>query len=147
MALDFITGDSLLQFGELIIVLGGAGALIVKAVNTTIRKSSKVIIDDAFKEFSKTLDSQIEELTKKLDEHIKSSNAYNEKIERCLMNNSRERINQAREYYVRQGAISAHTMYTLDELYNSYKELGGNSFICGQMVELHQLPIVGDVCK
>lgn len=40
-----------------------------------------------------------------------------------------------------KGFIGAHTLFVMEELYNSYKELGGNSFIDRQMEDIRELEV------
>jgi len=135
-----ISVDTLITIGQFIIVIGGAVAIITKVITYTVNRVSKKILEDSFKQFSEKFSKDLERLSLKLSEYMEESSDCSDKIKRSLLSNSRERINQAHEYYMKNGYISVHTMYSIEEVYKCYVELGGNSFVENQIEDLRALP-------
>ena len=53
----------------------------------------------------------------------------------------RYQIVQAHDYFRSKGSIGKYSLSTLEELYKSYKELGGNGFVAGIMEEIREIPV------
>lgn len=134
---------------DLIIYLSGAVAaiaaavgIISKVVTRTIKKVSSAEIKKAMGECHDSVAEDISSLSKRLDEYIENSNQNDEVLKEALMNITRDRINQAHISYMRKKTIGSYSLATLDKLYESYKKLGGNSFIEREMDDIHRLKVV-----
>ena len=53
----------------------------------------------------------------------------------------KDRIVQAHDYFCGKGSIGKYSLSTLEELFEMYKQLGGNSFVESLMHEIRELDI------
>lgn len=53
----------------------------------------------------------------------------------------KDRIVQAHDYFCGKGSIGKYSLATIEELYQVYKDLGGNSFVESLMHEIRELEI------
>lgn len=70
---------------------------------------------------------------KLITSHVKANNA-------ATLAMLRDRIAQACRQYQERGSISAYEAYTLQEMYEQYKALGGNGYITAQFERTISLP-------
>lgn len=155
--------DIVIYICTLIASISGASIVIGKAIKKSVSSAAKEIIDERLKnsdeEYKKSIDgmedrmnkkinalqnsfdTQISEIHTQLDKLTKSQNDVNNKMKSALLASTRDRINQAHDYYMRKDFIGAHSLYIIEQLYESYKELGGNSFISDQMKDIHGLEV------
>lgn len=153
--------DIVIYICTLIASISGASIIIGKAIKKSVSSTAKEIIDERLKksdeehkksidemedrvnkkisDLQNSVDKQISEIRTKLDQLTKSQNDVNNKMKSALLASIRDRINQAHDYYMRKNFIGNHSLYIIEQLYESYKELGGNSFISDQMKDIHSL--------
>lgn len=155
--------DIVIYICTLIASISGASIVIGKAIKKSVSSAAKEIIDESLKKsdeehkksiyemedrmnkkisaLQNSVDTKISEIRTQLDKLTKSQNDVNNKMKSALLAITRDRINQAHDYYMRKDFIGAHSLYIIEQLYESYKELGGNSFISDQMKDIHGLEV------
>ena len=155
--------DIVIYICTLIASISGASIVIGKSIKKSVSSAAKEIIDERLKKsdeehkksidemedrmnkkinaLQNSVDTQISEIRTQLDKLTKSQNDVNNKMKSALLASTRDRINQAHDYYMRKDFIGAHSLYIIEQLYESYKELGGNSFISDQMKDIHGLEV------
>lgn len=136
-----ISLDTILYICGAIVTISGAAVIINKLLKKTIENTTKDSISKAMKDNQKILNCQIKELKCSLDNHISSNDNDNKVVRSALLSITRDRINQAHDYYMRKGFIGAHSLFAVEELYTSYKQLGGNSFVDRQMEDIRDLEV------
>lgn len=155
--------DIVIYVCTLIASISGAAIVIGKVIKKSVSSAAKEIIDERLKKsdeehkksiddmedrmnkkisaLQNSVDTQISEIRKQLDDLTRSQNDVNNKMKSALLASTRDRINQAHDYYMRKDFIGTHSLYIIEQLYESYKELGGNSFISDQMKDIHGLEV------
>lgn len=155
--------DIVIYICTLIASISGAAIIIGKVIKKSVSSAAKEIIDERLKKSDEehkksiddmedrmnkkisalqdSVDTQISEIRKQLDDLTRSQNDVNSKMKSALLASTRDRINQAHDYYMRKDFIGTHSLYIIEQLYKSYKELGGNSFIKDQMKDIHSLEV------
>lgn len=155
--------DIVIYICTLIASISGASIIIGKAIKKSVSSAAKEVIDERLKKSDEehkksieemedrmnkkigslqdSVDKQISELRTQLNQLTESQNDVNNKMKSALLASTRDRINQAHDYYMRKEFIGAHSLYIIEQLYESYKELGGNSFISDQMKDIHSLDV------
>lgn len=155
--------DIVIYICTLIASISGAALIIGKVIKKSVSSAAKEIIDERLKKSDEkhkksidemedrmntkisalqdSVDTQISEIRKQLDYLTRSQNDVNSKMKSALLASTRDRINQAHDYYMRKDFIGTHSLYIIEQLYESYKELGGNSFIKDQMKDIHSLEV------
>lgn len=155
--------DIVIYVCTLIASISGAAIVIGKVIKKSVSSAAKEIIDERLKKsdeehkksiddmedrmnkkisaLQNSVDTQISEIRKQLDDLARSQNDVNTKMKSALLASTRDRINQAHDYYMRKDFIGTHSLYIIEQLYESYKELGGNSFISDQMKDIHGLEV------
>lgn len=138
--------------GTVLGVLLSASAIVIgimKWANKMMTNSAKNVIKEEMATYTKqvhenieALDKKILELNEKFDDFAQRESETNDMLKRSLLASSRDRINQAHSLFMAQKFIGAHSLFVLKELYASYKELGGNSFIDKQMEDIESLEVV-----
>ena len=133
---------------SLITSVAAASAVITKVVTKTVKKISSETIKEELsnshqvtEESFDKLNSEIKSLNEKLTEFTQEQKGTNEQLKQTLLANTRDRINQAHDYYCRKKYIGAHSLFVIEELYSSYTSLGGNSFITRQMEDIRALEV------
>lgn len=124
-----------------ITALSAAIAVIKKATTSKITAVTSNVIKDSMTECSQKMQDKLTEMNEVLQDFIKESKESDELIKENMLANARYTINDAHTMYCDRGNIDEHTLYTLEEVYKSYKKLGGNTFIDKQMNELRSLEI------
>ena len=155
--------DIVIYICTLIASISGASIIIGKAIKKSVSSAAKEVIDESLKKsdeehkksiyemedrmnkkigaLQNSVDTQIAQIHTQLDQLTKSQNDVNDKLKSALLASTRDRINQAHDYYMRKDFIGSHSLYIIEQLYESYKELGGNSFITDQMKDIHRLEV------
>lgn len=155
--------DIVIYICTLIASISGAALIIGKVIKKSVSSAAKEIIDERLKKSDEehkksidemeyrmntkisalqdSVDTKISEIRKQLDDLTRSQNDVNSKMKSALLASTRDRINQAHDYYMRKDFIGTHSLYIIEQLYESYKELGGNSFIKDQMKDIHSLEV------
>ncbi len=134
--------DVIIYICAAIATVAAAVGIISKVVTRTIKKVSSIEIKKAMGECHASVADEIADLSRRLDEYIEKSNQNDEDLKESLMNLIRARINQAHTSYMKRKTIGAYSLATLDKLYESYKKLGGNSFVEREMQDIHRLKVV-----
>ena len=140
--------EALKGMAEMIIVVTSALTIVLaffkKIAINTIKKTTEQSIEEALVVSTKVHDEQMQDMLRQLNDHMQDNNSCHSRIERSLLANSRDRINQAYDFYSKCNSISAHAMFTLEEVYKCYKDMHGNNFIDGQMERLRSLPRISE---
>lgn len=134
--------DVIIYICGAIATVAAAVGIISKVVTRTIKKVSSIEIKKAMGECHASVADEISLLNARLEEYIKNSNENDDMLKESLMNLIRARINQAHTSYMKRKTIGAYSLATLDKLYESYKKLGGNSFVEREMQDIHRLKVV-----
>lgn len=139
------TLETILWIAGAIITITTAAGIITKYLRSQISK----IATDVSKEIDgKTLEEvrkDLEQITNKLNSLGDNVAGYHIKTDEMLTSMARDRINQAHTFYIEQGSIDDHSMFTLEELYKSYTALGGNGQVHTQIESLRNL--YSECCK
>lgn len=122
--------------------IAGAAAVIAKVVNTAIKKIAAETIKKELTESNQKLIEQMSDLKSQLTDFCNNQELVNEQVRESLLASTRDSINQAHDYYTERNYIGAHSLFVIEELYSSYKHLGGNSFVEQQMKDLRSLKII-----
>lgn len=134
--------DIILYICGAVATISATVAIVSKVVTKTIKKVSSAEIKKAMGECHESVASKIADLNGVIEEYTKQSNRNDEMLKESLMNLIRARINQAHTSYMKRKTIGAYSLATLDKLYESYKKLGGNSFVEREMQDIHRLKVV-----
>ncbi len=121
--------------------ISGAIGIIIKVVKKSLNKQISETIEASSSGYKQNMDTEMKELKTTLQNFIQSQQSQNESVRRCLLSSTRDRINQAHDYYTKSEFIGAHSLFVVEELYSSYKELGGNSFVDRQIEDIRQLEV------
>lgn len=124
--------DIIIKTCEAIAAISTACIIISKVVKRTVIKYSN----------SNKVDESIKEIKKELDNYIIKANATDEKLKLGIMSLARDRINQAHKYYTELGKIDRSSLESIESLYNSYKELGGNGFVSDLIKDIRNLKVM-----
>ena len=133
--------DIVIYICTTIVTISGAGGLILKALKKALKKTTEEVLHNEMDSYTKTFEDQLKETNKKLEAFISGQEVSNSQTRKSLLASTRDRINQAHDYYTRKGYIGAHSLFVVEELYASYKELGGNSFVDRQMEDIRDLEV------
>lgn len=134
--------QTILYICGIITSVSAAAAVIAKVIKKAMKKLTEETIKETISVTQKSIDDKIENISKRLSEYMERQEQNNEHVRKTLLANTRDRINQAHEFYMKKQMIGAHSLFTIEELYASYKELGGNSFIDRQMEDIRDLEVV-----
>lgn len=133
--------EIVLYIAGAIVTLSGALTIIYKIFKKSITNVSEDLISSSINKHTEETNKQIQELSNQLKGLTIRSEEANENLQHTLMSLCRDRINQAFDYYTTKGFIGSHSLFTIDELYDSYKKLGGNGYVEEQMKVLHSLDL------
>ncbi len=160
--------DEILKYIQLVASLvcsiSAASAIIIKILKKSLIKVTKEAIDTHMTEIKRnqqqniksleskmqsklddiksSTDTQMTALTNQLQSLSESQSDTNAKLKASLLASTRDRINQAHDYYLKKGFIGTHSLFIVEELYSSYTALGGNSFITHQMEDIRELKLI-----
>ena len=86
------------------------------------------------------IQANLEQLRADLIELKEESRDNDDKMKKALMNIARTTINKDYKYFINLGRIDDNSYQSIVWVYESYKELGGNTFIDEEMEKLRNLP-------
>lgn len=109
------------------------------AVGILGNKVKKWINDDIANSIGKEFDEKIGKLRGDLNKHIQNSEDSNVIIKKTLLDDTRNTLYQAYNTHMKSKNITDHEMYIINQIYDNYRALGGNSFIVSQITELREL--------
>lgn len=118
-----------------------AGGIILKGLKKSFKNHVNEVLGEELHKCKSEIEAQIVSMNTKVVEFIDHQEDYNEQVKSALLASTRDRINQAHDYYMRKKFIGAHSLFIVEELYTSYKKLGGNSFIDHQMEDIRELEV------
>ena len=133
--------NSILYICGAIASIAAAVGIVSKLLKKTLIKQIKETMEQSHNQYVSCANKELIELKRSIESYIADQNEQNEQVKRCLLSSTRDRINQAHDYYVEKGFIGAHSLFVVEELYCSYKELGGNSFVDRQMEDIRDLEV------
>lgn len=133
--------DIIIYICSTIITICTAGGLVLKALKKSFRKSTEEVIKSEFSAYQSNIDEKLIEMNRKIEKFVSSQDFSNEQLKKAMLASTRDRINQAHDYYTRKRFIGAHSLFVVEELYTSYKQLGGNSFVDRQMEDIRELEV------
>lgn len=121
--------------------IAAAVTVIIGVLKKAIKKATEDTIKTEVSSLKESFDEQLKALNEKLLEYRAVQDNTDEVIKKALLNTTRDRINQAHDIYMEKEYIGAHSLFVIEELYTSYKALGGNSFIDRQMEDIRGLEV------
>lgn len=124
-----------------IAAISTAGGLILKGLRKSLKKTTEEVLHEEMQAYTANFDDKLEKLDIQLKHFIANQETSNEQMRKSLLSSTRDRINQAHDYYTRKKFIGAHSLFVVEELYASYKQLGGNSFVDRQMEDIRELEV------
>jgi len=124
-----------------IVALSGAIVVVRKAIASKITAVTSDVIKESMTECSQKMQEKLTEMNDALQNFIKESRDSDELAKENMLANARYTINNAHALYCDRGNIDEHTLFTLEEVYKSYKKLGGNTFVDKQMDDLRDLEL------
>lgn len=133
--------DVVLYICGIITSVAAATTIISKTLKNAITKATQKTIKEEIAGLQESFSNQLEELNKKLREYQDLNDVSDKQVRKALLGLIRDRINQAHDIYVEKEFIGAHSLFVIEELYSSYKSLGGNSFIDHQMEDIRSLQV------
>lgn len=143
--------DTLLYVVTALTTISGFCFAVYKGITHYMRKTSKDVFDESLNEYVSKLEKKHEAHEERLDDIAnklaiiaEESRSSDRKQEEALLALSRDKLNQAYQYYMSKGCIGSHSLCVLEDIYASYKKLGGNTFIDRIMMELRELPIMNE---
>lgn len=122
--------------------ISAASGIIYKLLKTFLSNTIEDLIDKSVKEAISEVNNRLDYIEKSLKLHIDEASKTDESLKTAFMRNTRDRINEAYSKYTKIGKIDAHTLFVLEELFDSYVSLGGNHFTKRQMEELRNLRVL-----
>lgn len=133
--------DVIIYICTTIVTISGAGGLILNALKKALKKTTEEVLHNEMDSYTKSFEAKLEETNKKLEAFMSGQEVSNSQTRLSLLASTRDRINQAHDYYTKKGFIGAHSLFVVEELYSSYKALGGNSFVDRQMEDIRNLEV------
>lgn len=132
---------------SVLVALGTIHSYIKKAINKLIEDdvedkiadSKKDIVND-FELSMVSLENSIESLANQITELHEEMKAIKRIQRDTTQSNARYVINEAHKLYMKQGWIDNFTMASLEDIFQTYAETGGNHFTADHMQELRDLP-------
>lgn len=137
-----ISLDTILYICGAIISIASTAAVISKIIHKSIVKTTESCIENALRPYTEHIDEQMIALLNQFKEYKIGQDKHNETVRKSLLASTRSQINDAHDKYMKLRFIGSHSLYIVEELYKSYSELGGNSFISSQMNEIRSLEVV-----
>jgi len=134
--------DNVLYIMGFIITLSAVVGIVIKVVSNVIKKVTAETISGQIDQFTKIFNNQLSELSTSLVTHIGNDGDNTQIIKDCLLFMTRDKLNTAHQFYMAKGSIDNNSLCVLEDIYTSYKTLGGNSFIDSIMVDLRNLKII-----
>ena len=140
--------DYALYVAGALLTISAAGAVLCK----WIKKAISAAIHEDMETSQKKMDKKLDEVQKKLNdemavlkdhltEYTEKQNETNDQMKSALLASTRDRINQAHDYYTKKNFIGAHSLFIVEELFAAYQKLGGNSFVTRQMEDIRELEV------
>lgn len=121
--------------------IAAAVTVIIGVLKKAIKKVTEDTIKTEVSSLKESFDEQLKALNEKLLEYRAVQDNTDEVIKKALLSTTRDRINQVHDIYMEKQYIGAHSLFVIEELYTSYKALGGNSFIDRQMEDIRGLEV------
>ena len=145
--------DLVVQICSIIASVSAAVGVVWKLMKKAIVNGAKESIKDSveasasqqslqIQAIETALNQKMDNLDTKIDAFIETQSTSNDTTKQALLASTRDRINEAHALYMQKNYIGAHSLFVIEELYKSYKILGGNSFVDRQMEDIRRLRIV-----
>ena len=125
-------GEWLNQTWVIVAAVIGGISLVWTFINKTMKEISAAI-NKPFKE----LDAKIDNLDKKID----TAKGADELIKNTLLSMQRQSLLRACEEYLKHGYASMEQKETIAKQYQTYHDLGGDSFITDMVEQVKDLPL------
>ena len=140
--------DYALYVAGALLTISAAGAVLCKwvkkAISAAIHEDMEISqnkMNKKLDEVQKKLNDEMAVLKDHLTEYIEKQDETNDQMKSALLASTRDRINQAHDYYTKKKFIGAHSLFIVEELFAAYRKLGGNSFIIRQMDDIRELEV------
>ena len=134
--------DMIVYICTTIIAMSTAGGIVIKGFKKSIEKTTEEIIHSEIATCIQNIETEIKSLRDYVHEFVSEQKITNKQTRKSLLASTRDRINEAHDYYMKKNFIGAHSLFVVEELYTAYKELGGNSFIDRQMEDIRSLEVI-----
>ena len=142
------TIDVVSTIASCILAIAGVVSLIVsgykrgekKIISNYLEKIDKENVSGSVSEIKEQLTSiksDLDEFRRIYKADTKQNKEEMNKIRRNLLDNTRSRLIELYKYYIDKEDIDENQLYVLNELYDSYEALGGNSFILRQKEDIN----------
>ena len=139
--------DTLVYICTTIIAMSTAGGLVIKGFKKSIQRTTEEVIHSEISKCTQNIESEIKSLRDYVKDFVSEQKDTNKQTRKSLLASTRDRINEAHDYYINKNFIGAHSLFVVEELYAVYKDLGGNSFIDRQMEDIRSLPVISAETK
>lgn len=133
------TLETVLWVAGAIITISTAIGIITKYLKSQISKIATEVSKEIDGKTLSEVQKDLKDITDKLRELANNTSNYHSNTDKMLTCIARDRINQAHTFYMAQGSIDNHSMFTLEDLYKSYTDLGGNGQVHTQIEALRDL--------
>lgn len=133
--------DVILYICGAITAISAATAVITKVIKKSISKISKDVSNQVIKEHEKEILSRLQDLSDKVDQSIMDRKNSDIIQKEALISLACARINESYGFFMKRGSISPYALSILEEVFESYKNLGGNHLAESQIEELRKLRV------
>lgn len=133
--------DVIVYICTTVIAISTAGGVILKGLKKSVKKTTEEVLHDEMGTYTQTFENKLKEMHDQIEKFISGQEKISSQTKKSLLASTRDRINQAHDYYTKKKFIGAHSLFVVEELYASYKELGGNSFVDRQMEDIRSLEV------
>lgn len=136
--------DIIIYVCSSIVTIAGALALCLRWLKKYTTTITEDLIQKLIHKHNNHVECNIRKVENTLSSHINTQREFETTIKSILQVLLRERINSAYIYYKEKESIDLHSLYVLENIHKTYKELDGNSFADGQMDVIRRLPTTVD---
>lgn len=127
--------ETVIYFAGIVITLTTALTIVVKY----LKKQISGVAKEVTLETEKTLLKDIKMISDNLTEFKESYEKDKVDTEKILMTLAQDRVNQAHKHFMTINEIDPHSMFIIEQLYDTYKLRGGNGNMDRQMCDLRKL--------
>ena len=93
----------IVSIASAIATIAAAVGIISKYLKKTLNKQIKESMEESSGEYKKYFNQELLELKNTIQSYIENQHEQNEQVRKCLLSSTRDRINQAHDYYMKKG--------------------------------------------
>lgn len=131
--------DVILYICGAISAISAATAIVIKFMKKSISKISKDVSNQVIQQHEQEILSKLQDLSNKVDKSIRDRKDSDIIQKEALISLACARINESYGFFMKRGSISPYALSILEEVLESYKNLGGNHLAESQIEELRKL--------